>query len=272
LGLDAVAVALVWQQALGSAARVGPGVWERLVLGLAVWLVYLLDRQFDAGRLDLAALAAQRHWLHRRYRGLMRGLIVAVSLGLAAVVPMLPAALVVTGAVLAGVTGLHLVLAQWRPGLMAGGMKETVVGTVFALGCAAHIVARHFCSESVATYEPGVAVSAGLLAALCTLNCLLISMWEQRLDRAQGLPALGGEELCAVLARLIPVLVMLSLGWTLYGLIGHRWSRAALGLAIALSTGALHWLNSGERPSSARRLAADLVLLTPVITLPLLHG
>lgn len=274
LSLDAVGVALVWQEAVGRAAGVGASWGERAALGLAVMAVYGVDRQLDARRLDASATMTLRHRLHQQYgRALAR---VAVGAGVGAVVVGLtavPGRTVEVGMVLGAVCGAYMWLVQRRPGWMGGGAKEACVGAVFAMGCGAHAIGAWWdrAGGTGGTASAGVGASVGLMAGLFAGNCLLIGRWERREDAAQGLPALGedGRSTRAWLWGLAGAAVL----WGVVGDLTGRPGRTGLGVSVAMACVLLVWL---DRPGGRwrgwgggvwRRIGADAVLLTPLLPL-----
>ncbi len=68
LSLDAPLVAVLWQEALGRAhhVRLLPGC--DLALGLAVWLIYIVDRTLDGFTAAPDQQLSVRHAFYRRHR------------------------------------------------------------------------------------------------------------------------------------------------------------------------------------------------------------
>lgn len=235
LGLDAPAVAVVWQQFLAAAAGVRVPLTAAAVLGLVVWGVYLGDRWLDARR---GLRTADRHRFAARHpRTVAVATVGAVGVA-AALAADLPEEYLEAGRVVA------LALAGYVAAVSAGldellpGAKEAAVGLVFGGGVAVPLAA----SAGAGGWLPGVAAFAGL----CWLNCALISRWEERpADAPPGsvLLAAAGLAVGAAVADGPPTC-------------------APVVVSVGLLAG-LH-LTRGWLSSRARRVLADAALLTPL--------
>jgi hypothetical protein len=240
LSLDAPAVAVTWQVFLASVAGVAVPLAASAVLALVVWAAYLIDRALDARR---GANASERHRVagrNPRLWGVGAGGALVAAAVLAVVA--LPVASLYAGAAVAAATAgyfaaVHLFRAS---NLLDRGVKELSVGVVFAAGVAIPLLAD---AEPVPEWLPG----AVAFAALCWLNCTLISVWEA--DAEHGPPqwlalAAGLAAFVAALDSPAPVLVAVLV------------SLAALTL--------LHAIHSRISVRAARVLA-DVVLLSPIL-------
>lgn len=276
LSLDAVAVAVVWQHAVGQALHAAPSAFERAALALAVWCVYLLDRQLDARKLDRSATL--RHRLHRRNAAGITALSLCGVAALAFLATRLPPPLLLRGGTVAALTATYLFVVQRFPRLLAGGAKELCVGVVFAAGCVLQIPWR----------TPHLFVVTATMAALFSLNCLLISAWERRYEqgvRTTGDASCGmgvsplrrepcettspttGETPVPRESLLRAATLVLAATATLTALLlGYPFRPAILNCAslAALLLGALDLL-ARRKYSTTIRIAADLVLLTPLL-------
>jgi hypothetical protein len=257
LSLDAVAVAVVWQDALSRALGAAPTISERIALALAVWVVYLVDRQLDVRAQPDGGCRTLRHRLHRRQTRTLSLLAVIGFVALALAAWRVPTRTVVAGSGLAAITLTYLVAVQRSPRLLAWGAKEACVGAVFAMGCAIHI--------PLATPHLPIALLA--TAALFTLNCLMISNWERHLDSpthrlAPASPTTptrpNPTALAALLLAAASTTTAFSLGYPFHPAILNCISLSAILLA---GVDAL----ARRRYSTSLRVAADLVLLTPLL-------
>lgn len=239
LSLDAPAVAVTWQVFLASIAGIAVPVAAAVVLALVVWAAYLIDRSLDAHR---GANGSDRHRLAGR-NSLIWGILAIIATASAGVVSLtaLPQAylnvgLAVAGAAIGYFAAVHLVRAK---NLLDRGLEEASVGVVFAAGVAIPLVAE---VESHANWLPGVVA----FAALCWLNCTLISLWEGGDERPPGWVAAlaGGVAVLAALESPLPVV-----------------------LAVWVSTAALAVLHVIHSRLSVRaaRVLADVVLLSPLL-------
>lgn len=261
MGLDAVAVAGVWQQAIGRAAGILPAPAERVALWVAVWLVYFLDRRMDAKRLRSDARATLRHRVHGRL-GAAGGWALAVGLLVfAAAALRLDPSVVRWGVLVAAVAGVYLTVAQRWAGVLGFGVKEMVVGMVFAAGCGVHVFARGGAQLAVG---PGVSVL--MMGALFSMNCLMIGVWESEVDLGQALPGLS-RRVGPVLRKGAMGLAVAGLAWGLFGRLEERAARAALGASVASAAVLLCAVDrvAQGRYTTMVRVAADVVLLTPVV-------
>lgn len=251
--LDAPTVAVVWCEALARIVHVVLPLWVPLALGLGTWAIYLSDRLMDAKR-ALAPLR-ERHWFHWRHRAVLVPL-AAISLiaAVALVLREMPPAIrqrnsVLALAALVYFTAIHTrrstaktASVGWRRLFT----KETFVGLIFALVCAAPAATRsgHGWAMLIAP------VSSCFL--LAWLNCWLIEHWDSGVSIGICLPlALATFTLCAAL-----------LAFTLNAVV------AAFFLAsTSLSAVLLAGLGRYRCHFNALllRAAADLVLLTPLL-------
>jgi hypothetical protein len=272
LSIDAPTVAVVWAWSFARVAHLATPVAEIAVLGIGTWLIYVLDRILDA-RILTAGPAAnldhlrERHFFHARHR---RTLLLACGL---AALPLLW--LVVTqmspaarrgDAILFSASVLYFALVH-VPGFRIPRIRghrrfprEVVVGVIFALASAvpvwAHSPAGHF--------QPVAPVL--LFAVLCSVNCLAIESWE----RPIAVPRNGSVPVLAACLAAGAVFVMVTTGYTR---VSGSILAAAL-LLLALDCDHRSDLESGDRAFTplALRIAADAVLLTPVLLVLPCHG
>lgn len=179
LSLDAPLIAGVWQEAFARSFGVTLTLSERAVLVLVVWCVYAADHVADGLRLGAPAGAAARHRFALRH---CRSLAVAVGLAGAAALVLslrLPPRALLSGAVLAGATGAYFLWNQCA-GTRFGRLwaKETVVGCVFAAGCALVPI-----SLAPASGHLPVVLA---FALVCVANCLLIARLDRERDIRRG--------------------------------------------------------------------------------------
>jgi hypothetical protein len=239
LALDAPAVAVTWQVFLASVAGIAVPVAASVVLGLVVWAAYLIDRSLDArrgaGDADRHRVAGQNTivWIATALVALVSAVVIAFTA--------LPRTYLVVGfGVLAATIGyfsaVHLIRAK---NVLDRGLKEMSVGMVFAAGVAIPLLAD---AAPYANWLSGVVA----FAALCWLNCALISVWER-----SG-PA-------------VPVWVAVVAGSLAVGVALD--SPAPVAVAVLMSTAALAILHAVHFRVSVRasRVLADVVLLSPIL-------
>ena len=238
LSLDAVAVAVTWQVFFASVAGVTVPGAAVAVLALVVWAVYLADRVLDARR---GAAQSDRHRIAgRNPRAWAGATVLAVVLALVGSFT-LPRAYIRIGAVVAAsAVGYFALVHVVRSNRLLGRwVKEASVGVVFAAGAVLPLLAAGL---AVAAWLPG----AVAFAALCWLNCLLISRWEE--GRGRGPPAwLVTVAGCVAVAAAVG-------------------APGAVAGAVWVSTAALAALHSAPGLSvRAARVLADAVLLSPLL-------
>ncbi len=244
LCLDAPAVAAAWQLHLCGGLDPRSPAATTAVLALVVWGVYLADRAFDASRPELSRV--DRHAFARRHRPVFL-IAAAAALGVAAVVALasVPAATLTAGLAVAAATGVYLLVVHALPQAATLGVKELAVGVVFAAGVGLPILA------APEPLTPAIGFSLLGFAALCVLNCSLITFWE---DGPDGVAA------CRALAVASAIVAAGSTAW----LPGP--TATAVGAGLALLT--LLEVFRGNVSVRARRVLADVALLTPLVAGP----
>lgn len=257
--LDAPTVAVVWALAIAASVHVHLEPWIITLLATGTWTVYVLDRLLDARRairsLALGVLRDRHHfhWRHRRVLLPLASCTAAASVTL--IFRLMPATTrehnsVIAIAALAYFSGVHA-SAQFPRWLRSLFSKEMLVGSLFAIGCAAPTFTRLHTSGAALAAVLGLA----FLALLAWLNCAAISAWESRdagsaVHTVAAVLALAGLLLAASLPRsLAPTAALLGCG-----------------ALSALSISALHLVRKHSSPLVLRALA-DLVLLTPAVLL-----
>ncbi len=261
---DAPTVAVVWSLAFAWAAGVRLPLWIPVALALAVWTIYVGDRLLDARaglRSPVRRMLRERHYFHWRHRRILLPLAAVAACAAAVMVFrfMAPAARepnsFLAVAALAYFSGVHS--RRRLPRLFT---KELLVGLIFTAGCALPTWFRWRGGHSSMLWFFWMPVV--YFAALAWLNCHAIARWEsgRRTPRATGVLSLG----CLLgLAGMILALAALA---------GHARSSAVLvcAAASALLLALLDRMRDRLTPT-ALRAAADFVLLTPALLLPLAY-
>jgi hypothetical protein len=269
--LDAPTVAVVWALGFAWAADVRLPVWIPAILALVAWTIYVADRILDAhyglraGESDRLRL---RHHFHWRYRRIL--ILLAVSAACAAAVSVLvlmpPAALernsVLAAAAMAYFTRVHSrpsqspvppsPLSRFLSLLLS---KELLVALLFTTACVLPAWSR----SNARTAFCSLLAPAIFFALLAWLNCRAIERWESapKLSvKLQILPLAG-------LLALVGIGLATVLSFTLPGPAALLAAGAASTLLLAL----LDILRNRLSPL-ALRVAADLVLLTPILLIP----
>jgi hypothetical protein len=235
LSLDAPIIAVIWQSFFGLVEGVKVPQAAIAALALAVWGIYLADRWLDGRK---GGCYTDRHRFAARYPASL-ALLICLAFPLAGGFAFfaLPNSYLKIGGLLAAFmlvyfAAVHL-LAR-RAGL--GRLKEASVGAGFSMGVAIPLIVEN--SQLEQQWIVGVIAFGGL----CTLNCLLISRWEEPPDSAPArwtICAAGALALAAALGARLPVTgaVLFSLAVFL-GLIILRRRVSTRGLRV-LADGAL---------------------------------
>jgi hypothetical protein len=262
--LDAPTVAVVWALAFAWAAKVRLPLWIPVLLALAAWVVYVVDRLLDAR----AALSAsqlhrlrQRHRFHWRHRSILIPLAIAAAGAAASIVLILmPAGARERNSVLATAAFAYFtrVHSSRKPSKFPFPLlpKELLVGMLFTAACALPALSR-------AAVEPcsSLWLLIGLalfFATLAWLNCHAIERWEVRGPSSRNLQVLPA----ACLLTLTGLLFAILLAPNHFRLAALVATGAASALLLALLDRCRHRLTP-----IALRAAADIALLTPLILL-----
>ncbi len=243
LSLDAPLVAVVWTCLLGWSVDATPTLTEVTALGLAVWMLYALDRLLDSLRGESPLEDRHRfHRLHWRRFVLVLGLTLPIESWIVLALPgNIRSAWMLLGIPLAA----YLFLIH-RTSLRLP--KEFVVALFFAAACAMPAGIRVGATPLLA--------GGSLFALLCWTNCVAIARWEDDMQ-PHPMTAWAVRNL-----RVLCTVIVLGAG-LLYFLIGpSSIACAAAASAIALWAADLSWGVKG--PRLRMRVLADAVLLTPV--------
>ncbi len=208
LSLDAVLVAVVWQQLLLQGFCDRGSTWsEAGSLGATVWLIYVADRLLDAVRLDVSAPHTLRHGFYLRHRRVFIVLWIAVlTLNAFVVVHYLPHELLRGGVLLATAVliygaGVHFsplrspVLPAERRHDVTGQLipKEVRVGMLFSLGVTLSVWTEMSSGETSGVELVPLTATTGVLAVLFAGNCMLVAQFEREMDEAQSFPSIATE-------------------------------------------------------------------------------
>ena len=257
--LDAPLVAVCWLWLFATSFDALVSAAAMAALFLTAWLIYLGDRLGDCASVDVrrATSFRQRFCVSHRRRWLQA--IVAVALIDAAVVAtQLGSAVLIAGAAVALLAIAYLLTNQLRPGAWRVlPVKEIAIGVLFAAGTIVPI----------ALHLPSAAALPWLLfAALCTMNCICIAVWERWLDDAQQRISIA-TAFPRVSGFVLPALLVLAVA----SLAVARMILAAQTICVCLSVSAgllaLTHVFRRRIQSDVRTALADLVLLTPAALL-----
>ncbi len=259
--LDAPLVALVWQRWWARAADTQLPPSREIVLGLGVWLIYLVDRLADTTGKDRHEHRTARHLFSGARRQLLRPLVMLIAVVLMVATPRwLTGTEFRAGMVLlAFAVGYFWLIHCWPGrGWAAFLPKEAVVGGMFAAGSTFFVVCRS------SAFSLAIWLCLALFAAVCFLNCALITKWERNTwDQRERSSLLNSfPRLTAHLGLACAIVAAIALAFA-------GATERVLTIPVAISALSLAGLDRCAHRLSvdALRVAADLVLLTPLIAL-----
>jgi hypothetical protein len=271
LSLDAPTVAALWAWFFARAMRVELPWHAPLLLALGTWLIYVADRLLDGAHRNPATPLQQRHLFHRKHRrAFLAAALAAACLLLWLIVMRMTASARREDTVLFAAALLYLVLvhkpragaANWLP-------KELAVGIVFAAATAVPAWSR-IDGAGRRALLPGVS----LFALLCWLNCVAIERWENLSPSATSeTPEVHlTTHWAANHFRTVALILAGVSAIAAIAAILRIYKTADMYIAISLTAVCLA-LTDLYRENLAglhRRIAADAVLLTPLLFLPFL--
>ncbi len=258
--LDAPTVALTWSWALAWTVHIRLPLWIPILLPLAVWPIYVVDRILDA-RAALRSISLkqlrERHLFHWRHRSILVPLASASALAAAWIIfHLMPHKVRMHDSVLAAASLVYFTRVHTGRRILPLLSKEFLVGVLFTLGCALPTWSRIAPSQT-ASWLP-LLVSTLFFALLAWLNCFAIDRWESQGERPARSPvstlALGVAAAASICSLLLSASSPRS---TLL---------LACGAIAALLLAVLDRSRSRLSPVTLRA-AADLVLLTPALLL-----
>jgi hypothetical protein len=260
LGLDAPVVAVSWQWLFARVFQIELPVVFHLILGLSVWCIYLADRLFDVYRTAPSLIETARRRFSRRRFGILAALVIiaAVANGFL-IFHHVPANMAMLGLLTACLIGVYYGLRLAAPPQLAAAMpREGLCGVIFALGS---VIAPLAFLTDARGMPSRCAMAMGMLAMVCTANCVLISIWEKDEDLAEGDASLA-TRMPRIPSRMrsmlwIAMLLAVALAW-----FAGPWRFHAAVAASLLGIRVL--LHLGQRlEKDMLRVLTDVALLTP---------
>jgi hypothetical protein len=239
------------------------------LLALSAWAVYVADRLLDARaalRIRKPGVLRERHLFHHRHRALLAPLAIAAACAAGCIVfTLMPAHVrerdsALGAAALAYFTGVHSLRGPSFSGFLGRVFsgkspvfrKELLVGLLFTSACALPVFSRAAAQGSPAVMPLSAVIA--FYALLAWLNCHAIDCWESepspsefRISTPASILAAAGLLFACPLQPRFAALI-------------------AAGAASALFLALLDRFR-GRLSPLALRVAADLVLLTPLVLL-----
>jgi hypothetical protein len=265
-------VAVAWTLGFAWAAHIRLPLWAPVLLGLVGWAVYMGDRLLDAYAGTSSPPRHQlreRHYFHWRHRRVFASLAIgSAAVATWIVVALVPARAIKPDTVAAAAALAYFSTVHFRLTLPTAlgrllhpvKSREFIVGTLFTTACVLPVWSQVRQSLGLAATDWLLITPFISFAVLAWLNCRAIGIWES--DPNAFLPD-----------RMLPLARRIGLaGLVLAGILAFAHPRPAALLAAgaisALLLGVLDRMRHHITPL-ALRSAADLVLLTPLLLLPL---
>ncbi|MFK7849356.1 MAG: hypothetical protein AB8D78_00120 [Akkermansiaceae bacterium] len=262
LGLDAPIVAISWQWLFAHSFKIDLPFTIHLVLGLSAWCVYLADRLIDVRKNNFNDFETDRHRFTRRnFKPLLIALLIAAVVNLALIITTIPKILVFSGIVTAALVGIYYLIRFFASTTALTILpREILCGMLFALGSA---IGPHAYAP-VELDEFAYLIPVAFFGTLCSVSCILISIWERSADMANSDNSFGSIH--PFLAK------SFSSGLTSLTLIATAmafFSTTELFVAIAISSLSLRITVQLDRrlSQSMLRVLADALLLSPLLIL-----
>ena len=257
--LDAPLVAISWHWLFARSFETAIAAGAIAALFLTAWLIYLADRFGDSVSIDRhrATSFRQRFCLKHRRAWLIATALVAAA-DVAVVATQLRSAIFLPGAVVGALALVYLLTNQFRPAIWRVlPAKEIAIGVLFAAGTIVPI-APHLPSAALLPWC--------LFAALCTMNCISIAVWERWLDNAQQRVSIA-TAFPRVAGIVLPALLLLAAAS--FALMRNTDAAAGIYACVGISAALLAWTHVCRRriQPNVRTALADLVLLTPLVAL-----
>jgi hypothetical protein len=256
--LDAPLVAVAWQWIFARSFHIPLSPWVRIALFLTAWLIYLADRFADTLTLPKSAPNSQRQEFCSRHQREWMVVVAAIALCNGWIILReLDLATLLAGAVIGALALGYLAVNYWLGKIWRFfPAKEICVGLVFALGTVAALLPK-------LQWSMGFAASFLAFAALCSLNCISIAVWERQLDQAQNKNSIATSWTGSQRYLKSSVLALVPFTIVTAAVTNTPAQLCYCIVASAISLGLLDWLGRVV-PRDERTALADLVLLTPL--------
>jgi hypothetical protein len=255
--LDAPLVAICWQWIFAHSFHLSVPIGHRAALFLTAWIIYLADRFGDSVSLVTDQPRSVRQQFCLRHKSLwLVSIICAAALDPIVVLRAVNYETAVPGAVLGAFTVAYVAINHAHSEIWETiPLKEFTIGSLFAAGTLLGITPHIFAERST------MILAAVLLAALCSLNCVSIAIWEQDLDRIQGRHSIATRWAHAnSLPRLLLVVLLAGSG-LLAWFDPDAWPVALCLGGSGLLLGALRFVPVSR---DERTALADVVLFAPL--------
>lgn len=260
IGLDSPIVAICWQAMFAKIAGAELPWFIHVILGLSTWCIYLADRIVDVMR-SREPLLTLRHSFTRRHLRKLIGLLVVVSIcDLVLIVRFLPHEILFSGIITLGLIAIYYLIRLTRLGETVTLIpREVMCGMLFAVGCG---IAPHAYSAKPWIESPTLFIPVIMFGGICSLSCILISIWENEADVMSDDPSITSTHsyliphISTILTSLIAISLILSC-------FVHWQALLSVSLSGILLRLALHQQN--RISTQNLRNLADAVLIAPLV-------
>jgi len=255
--LDAPLVAICWQWIFAGSFHLSVPAGHRAALFLTAWLIYLADRFGDSLSLVTDQPKSVRQQFCLQHQGISLVFIICVAVvDLIVVLQTVNYETAVPGAALGAFTIAYLAINHARSEIWETiPLKEFTIGSLFAAGTLLGVTPHIFAERST------MMLAAVLFAALCSLNCVSIAIWERDLDRIQGKHSIATRWSHADSLPGALLLLLLAGSFLLALFDRGAWPVALCLGGSSLLLGTLRFVPVSR---DARTALADLVLFTPL--------
>lgn len=279
LSLDAPLVAVLWLWVFGRIWRADYlPVPAYLVLGLAVWAIYIFDRLFDASlRSGSPDLLEERHRFHTRHKKafVLCGALAAGSALLLTLValPIQIFSYAVFGGLLVLIFFGLSIFSSRRKGEVEYG-KNAVAGFAFSYGTAlaAHVFVPTLNNIGIRFLDLAVHPEVLVFGVLCIVNIIAIDVWEYSLQTPDP-----EERANAELSITLP-LAVLALASVVFALMARCDEQSEnvvryFYISILVGSALLYILGRCRNRFTAcqLRVLADVAMIVPVGVFAVLH-
>jgi hypothetical protein len=255
--LDAPLVAICWQWIFAHSFHLSVSVGHRVALFLTAWIIYLADRFGDSVSLVTGHPKSVRQQFCLRHKSIWLVCIICVAaVDLIVVLQAVNHETAVSGAVLGAFTIAYVAINHAHSEIWETiPLKEFIIGSLFAAGTLLGVT-LHIFAEG-----PTMIFAAILFAALCSLNCISIAIWERDLDRIQSKHSIATHLAHANSLPQLLLLLLLAGSVVLAALDPGAWPVVLCLGASGLLLAALPFVPVSR---DERTALADVVLLTPL--------
>lgn len=204
LSLDVALGAVILAMFFSRQLDVIPRVQGMIVLGLAVWIIYTVDRLLDIRQLSGLA-ATERHRFHQRYRVTLWVMVSMATILSFIILFSMRVVVIKAGLILAALVGVYIVLQKLLP------VKEFVIAFLYTAGILLPSIPVR--SAPLLTHQYLMMIEVYLLALI---NLLIFAGMEAKADQQDGHHSFTTRWGGTTTVRVVNVLLGLSFTLAVY--------------------------------------------------------